>query len=171
MSDTEHLFQRGKNGTWYVRRAVPASIRKAGEPKLLMKSTGTSDLQEAKRRAYPILAEWDLRFQAGTATPTPRIPTNDELESAAVMVGYDGVRQHEAGRRLTAASAGGERWQRYQRRTAINLSAAADDGDTIRSLADAAIDELGFDLAPDSEGYAKLCEYLTSARHAALEAS
>jgi integrase len=170
LSDTEHLFQRGKNGTWYVRRAVPASLRKTGEPKLLMKSTGTSDRQEAKRRAHPILAEWEARFRAGAVAPLPRTPSDHDLEAAAVMVGYDGLREHEAGRRLAAASAGGERWQRYQRRTAINLSAAEDRG-TIRSLADAAIDDLGIDLAPDSGGYAKLCEYLASARHAALDTS
>lgn len=170
MSDTEHLFQRGKGGTWYVRRAVPASARQAGEPKLLMKSTGTSDLRQAKERARAILDGWKSRFEAGTAAPVQRTPSNDELESAAIIVGYDGVRDHEAGRRLAAASAGGGRWRRYQRRTAINLS-TADDGDVIRILADAAVDDLGLDLAPDSDAYVKLCEYLSSARHAALHTS
>lgn len=170
MSDIEHLFQRGKNGTWYVRRAVPAALRKVGEPKLLMKSTGTSDRQEAKRRAHPILADWEARFRAGSTAALPRTPSNDELESVAVMVGYDMAREHEAGRRLDAARAGGDRWQRYQRRTAINLSSSGD-GAAVRGLADAAIEDLGLDLATDSEGYAKLCEYLASARHAALHTS
>ncbi len=170
MSDTEHLFQRGKNGTWYARKAVPASLRRQGEPKLLMKSTGTSDRQEAKRRALSILAAWEAQFQAQSAPSATRAPTDDELESAAVMVGYDMVRQHEAHRRLAAASAGSDQLRRYQRRTAINLSATGD-LDIIRSLADAAIDDLGIDLAPESDGYAKFCDYLASARHAALDTS
>jgi integrase len=99
-----------------------------------------------------------------------RSPSNDELESAAVQSGYDMIREYEAGRRLEAARVGGEHWQRYQRRTAINVS-SVDDGAAVRSIADAAIEDLGFDLAPDSEGYAKLCEYLGSARHTALDTS
>jgi len=41
-------------------------------------------------------------------------------------------------------------------------SAATGDHDAVRELADLAIDALGFELAPDSEGYAKLCDLLNT---------
>ncbi len=166
-----YVWARPQTHVFWFRMAVPQSVRGEVGKSVWQCSLGTTDIRQAGALAQDkrnqLMREWGLLAEV---EPSRHTPSNDELESAAVMVGYDMAREYEAARRLDAASAGGGRWQRYQRRTAINLS-AADDGDTIRSLADAAIDDLGFDLAPDSEGYAKLCEHLASARHEALDAS
>ena len=113
------------------------------------------------------MREWGLLASPSTDA---RQLTDQELEAAAVMVGYDMLREREESRRLEAAAAGAERLERNRRRTAINL-AADDKGAAVHSLAAAAIDGLGLDLTPGSDDYAKLFEHLASARHAALDTS
>jgi integrase len=166
-----YVWARPETHVLWFRMSVPKKVRAEVGKSIWQCSLGTTDIRQAAALAQDkrnqLLRDWGLLPDA-SPSPANRSASNDELEGAAVLVGYDMLREHEAGRRLAAASEGGERWRRYQRRTAINLSTASD-REAIRSLADAANDDLGFDFAQDSEAYAKLCEYLASARHAALD--
>lgn len=165
-----YVWTRPQTHVFWFRMSVPQSVRGKVGKSVWQCSLGTTDIRQAAALAQDkrnqLMREWGL---LGEVIPSPlRVPTDDDLERAAVMAGYDMVREHEARRRLAAASEGSDQLQRYQRRTAINLAAAGNQAG-ILSIADAVIDDLGFDLAPDSEGYAKLCEHLASARHAALD--
>lgn len=159
-----YVWARPQTHVFWFRMAVPQSVRERVGKTTWQCTLGTTDIWQAAALAQDkrnqLMREWGLLAL--------RAPTEHELETTAVMVGYDMAREHDAARRLDAAAAGGERWQRYQRRTAINLS-ADDEGAAVRNLADAAIDDLGLDIPPDSADYKKLREYIGSARQAALD--
>lgn len=169
-----YVVKRPDSRLLWFRMAVPKAMRAKVGRAVVQSPLGTTDVREAKALAWDrrnqLMREWGLLGDA-PASRAPRAPSNADLEDAAVLVGYDMAKEFEDVRRLTAASAGGERWQRHQRRTAINLEAHTNDPSLVRGLVDAAIDELGLDLAPDTERYNLLCEYVSAARGAQLDTS
>src|SRR5690606_19336385 len=89
---------------------------------------------------------------------------------------YDRVREYEDRRREDIRGAGVARWERQIDRTRINADSqsylsATGDFSLVRGLADAAIEDFGLELQPNSEGYAKLCELLNNVRLTALQES
>lgn len=105
-----------------------------------------------------------------------RVPSEAELEEAAVVLGYELPREAaEAGRR-TLRGKGPNMYRAHLNWTIAELedqvrAAATGDLEPMRSLADEAVEVLGFDLPPNSEGYAKLCELLNAARVAGFARS
>lgn len=166
-----YVWARPQTHVFWFRMAVPQSVRRRVGKSVWQCSLGTTDIRQAAALAQDkrnqLMRDWGLLASPSTDA---RQLTDQELEAAAVMVGYDMLREREDARRLDAAAEGAERLQRYQRRTAINL-ATDDQGTAVHSLAVAAIDDLGLDIEPGSDDYAKLCEHLASARHAALDTS
>ncbi|RFP77245.1 integrase [Hydrogenophaga borbori] len=61
---SEHIYERGKHATKYVRRRIPAALRSAypSHQTHIVQSLGTSDLREAKARAHAELARIDAEF-------------------------------------------------------------------------------------------------------------
>lgn len=174
----KHLSQRGKQGKWYLRVAVPVSLQGRWGKRERIKALGTSDRQIAEKLALPILAEWRHQEMLGLGKVGPsfdtplshHIPTTAELEEAAVILGHDlPLRDADLSRRAFGpgllpylSTLTRERLDEQQRHTATG------DISLVRELADEAVAALGFNLAPDSEGYTKLCELLNVARLAGL---
>lgn len=62
---SEGIYQRGKHGTKYVRRRIPADIRAAypASQEHIVRSLGTADLRDAKELARAELARIDTEFR------------------------------------------------------------------------------------------------------------
>lgn len=62
---SEGIYQRGKHGTKYVRRRIPADIRSAypASQEHIVRSLGTADLREAKELARAELTRIDTEFR------------------------------------------------------------------------------------------------------------
>lgn len=60
MAQVSHLIRRGS--AWSARIRVPLDLVEIIRKNELVKALGTSDLSEAKRRLYPILADWQREF-------------------------------------------------------------------------------------------------------------
>jgi len=153
--------------------AVPKRFRPLVGKPLIMRSLETEKVEDARLLAAQLRADLIVEWsrQAGSI-----VPTEDDIEDAAVIAGHDLVRSYEDERRRALRGEGVERWRRNVERARINLEAqqhltATGDPSMVRYFADAMIAELGFDLPPESEGYAKLCEHLNTARLAALDTS
>ena len=99
-----YLKRRGH--TWYVQLAVPAARQKAVGAKVLVKSLGTRDRDEANRRKHAVLADLQALIAGGNAptrgaTVRPERTAEDILrmaveERAAIEAGAD-AEQSEAG--------------------------------------------------------------------------
>jgi hypothetical protein len=63
---SENVYSRGKHGTLYVRRRIPAAIRAAYPPhqEHIVRSLGTADRRSAKERARAENARIDEEFRA-----------------------------------------------------------------------------------------------------------
>lgn len=60
-----HLIQKKGESTYYARIIIPADIRHAYDgQRTLTKTTGTSNLAEAKEKRWPIISAWKAQFQA-----------------------------------------------------------------------------------------------------------
>lgn len=103
-----------------------------------------------------------------------RVPTIADIEQAAVILGYD-LPKRDMGAGLDyLRGKGPHMFQAHINWTHGELqdharAAATGDMESMRDLADMIVDELGFDLAADSDGYAKLCGLLSTARVAQLK--
>ncbi|MFY9476853.1 MAG: DUF6538 domain-containing protein [Aquabacterium sp.] len=74
----EHLFSRGKSGKLYCRVRVPKKLRSAyGQTAEILRSLGTSDVAEGRRRLVVELAniykDFDLKQQRLLAHETKRL--------------------------------------------------------------------------------------------------
>ena len=60
-----YLIQKKGESTYYARIVIPVDIRHAYDGQsTLTKTTGTSNLAEAKERRWPIISAWKAQFQA-----------------------------------------------------------------------------------------------------------
>ena len=176
MSLDRHLQQRGARKIWQLRVAVPRALHKQWGKRERIKSMGTSDRDLAVQRALPVLAQWrqEERVALGRLDAVERrrhVPSDHELEEAAVILGYDLVLEDADKTRLD--SRGQFLWEinaNWSKQLAEQQAChtATRDHDLVRSLADEAVNALDFHLPPDSEGYARLCDLLNSARLSAL---
>jgi integrase len=108
----KHLYSRGKLGTKYVRRRIPAALRWAYPPHQthLLRSLGTSDLRLAKSLAVFELAKIEAEFEAKKAHAdvrraslcTQRVRRLSDAELKAIgrswahqVLSQDEVRRHE----------------------------------------------------------------------------
>lgn len=103
-----------------------------------------------------------------------RLPTVADLEHAAVVLGYDLPMEDMSAGLEYLRGKGPNMFQAHINWTKGELqdqarAAATGDAEPMRVLADMIIDELGFDLAADSDGYEKLCGFLSTARVAQLK--
>lgn len=172
-----YLWFRPESRKIWFRMAVPKEARDRVGKKLITCPLGTTDRREAlilagKKRAE-LFEEWGLIAAAGSLpVPMRRVPTEAELEHAAVILGYELPREEaEAGRKTLRGPnmyRGHVQWTKAELEEQIR-AAATGDFEPVRYLADAAVEALDLDLAPDSEGYAKLCDLLNKARLADLQ--
>jgi integrase len=102
-----------------------------------------------------------------------RIPTETDLEEAAVALGYELPTETANASRKSLRGKGAAFYNAHVNFVQAELAeqaraAATGDHSLVRDLADEAIEELGFDLTVDSAAYAKLCDLLNAARLAGL---
>lgn len=170
---SRYLWIRPRSRWIWFRMAVPKEYQAVAGCKVVRFSLETDDRLQASILAGKRRAEL---FEQWGAVRTRHVPTLAELEEAAVRYGHDLTLSYEDARREGKRGEGRSGWQRYLDRMAINLheqerfTATSDDA-LVRGLADAAIDELGFDVSSDSELFARFCDLLNKARLAALEVS
>ncbi|MDG5487831.1 tyrosine-type recombinase/integrase [Sphingomonas sp. BGYR3] len=173
-----YLWLRPESRNIWFRMAVPKEAQDRVGKKLYTCTLGTCDPREAvvlagKKRAE-LFEAWGLMPAPSSQLPVPfrRLPTEAELEHAAVVLGYELPREDaEASRRTLRGP------NMYRAHVAWTQAALEDqicatntgDHEPVRDLADAAVEVLGVDLTPDSEGYAKLCDLLNKARLADLQ--
>ena len=71
---SENLYERGKNGIKYCRRRIPTALLAAypNNQTHIVRSLGTSDLREAKRRLRAEINRIDSEF-AGHQTIDPAL--------------------------------------------------------------------------------------------------
>lgn len=81
MAKTGHVCKRMDGKNYRARLRVPADLIPIIERSEMTKSLGTSDYQEAKKRARTAVAEWEAHFQDLRAR---RDMTEADLQSAAV---------------------------------------------------------------------------------------
>lgn len=178
--DDVYLWVRPESRFIWFRMAVPREVRAKVGKSFIAQSLKTADRREAvilagKRRAE-LFEEWGLMTAATPATPPLRVPTPAELEALAVELGHDNIIEYEDVRRAGVSGHGRRRWLRHIERTRIALEeqarrSAFGDNAGMAAFADLAIEELGLDLPPDSEAYAKFLADLNAARLAALRVS
>ena len=155
---------------------MPRALHERWGKRERTKSMGTSDRDLAEERALSVLAQWRQEERVALARPDPveqprHVPSDHDLEEAAVILGHDLVledadktRRDSRGQFLWQANAD---WSKLAAEHQAYHTATGDH-DLVRALADEAVDALGFQLSPDSEGYAKLCDLLNTARLSAL---
>lgn len=165
------VWDRPGTDVFWFSRAVPKAQWEAEGRRVIQFSLRTRDRRDAEVEARRIASELDVRW--GLNQLPRRVPTELDLEEAAVILGYDLVREAGDERRTALAGMGDSMWQAHadwsqQVAAAQARATATGDRDAVRDLADEAIDALGFDLPPESEGYAKLCELLNVARMAGV---
>lgn len=180
--DGYSIIKRKRNGRelahYEVRVQVPAPWREKVGKKEVLRSLGTGDRRSANLAAPRAVArlhdEW-RRIAVPSHLPVSAgyVPTEAELEEVAVLLGYEFPREAvEAGRR-TLRGKGRNIYRAHVNWTLGELeeqvrASSTGDPEPVRSLADQAVEVLGYDLPRDSEGYAKLCELLNAARLAGL---
>jgi hypothetical protein len=165
-----YLWFRDDTAVIWFRMAVPKRLRDAVGKPLIAESLGTTDVREARIRAGKRRAEllevW--RAVAPDLASARHRPTEAELEESAVVLAYE--LPNEAandGRRNLRGKPGLYRAHvNYVQAELDEQARAAATGDfgPVRELAVEAIEALGFDLEPQSEGFAKLCELLNISR-------
>lgn len=172
---SQHLFQRGKRGTWHVRIAVPRQRQTLGGPRERIKSLGTTDRQLAERKALPIIAAWRAEWDAGDrvdAPPTPAItkhtPTIAEIEQAAVEWGYDQYTDFVARSRQQLRGVSPQKWADHvaERKARLALRAqqvATGDFSQIAPTARRIADRLAWEISTDSDDFGLFCRHLATA--------
>lgn len=165
-----YLLRPARARAIWFQMAVPKRHREKVGKSVISFSLGTADVVEARKLAAlkraELIAAWE---------PVLRRPTHAELEAVAVEVGYDMTAEYENTRRRSLANhAGPQAFERFERRTEINLEevkrqCAIGDHGIVRGFADVIIGELGFDIEPDSDEYTFLCDRLNDARFAAMK--
>lgn len=185
MTLATYLVQRGKRGTWQLRVPIPRALHAPGKPREKGKSLGTTDRRIASDRALRVLDEWKrewaaMRGEGSPALPArsvaaPLMPTDHELDEAAVVLGYElSLSAADAGRR-TLAGKGSNMYRahvnyvRAELEEQVRATATGDDS-LVRELAAEAMAALGVELDRDSEAYGKLVDRLNASRLAGLKA-
>jgi integrase len=185
---SRYIFPRGKQGMLQLRVPVPRALHgrflhpRTRKPcKELTKKLGTTDRTLAVKVGRPILVEWERLFRACAAGETSVPPTNfdptvEELEQAAVTIGYDFEldEMDQGRRRLRHASP--SFWQMnvgFYRQLLADRSRDVATGNTkaAEELADDALDILGWGFPKGSELYEQFCELVAQANLAALKVS
>ncbi|MBA4757412.1 DUF6538 domain-containing protein [Sphingosinicella sp.] len=172
---SQHLFQRGKRGTWHVRIAVPRQRQTLGGPRERIKSLGTTDRQLAERKALPIIAAWRAEWDAGDrentpATPaiTKHMPSVAEIEQAAVEWGYDQYTDFIARSRKQLRGVSPDKWAEHvtERKAKLALRAqqvATGDFSQIAPTARRIADRLGWEISTNSDDFGLFCRHLATA--------
>lgn len=151
-------------------------------------SLQTADLTEARRlrtlKKDQLIAEWNLKAfgkvdasaeLANAISPMERFkPSLQDLEEAAVIVGFD-IRLAEARQRRVDLLSLGE-WAydiskqiAISERTRQSIANASGDLRLVEAQADLVIDALAFDIRRGSPDYVKLCELISQASFAATK--
>lgn len=153
--------------------AVPKEFRVSAGVKVVQRSLETTDRREASIRAGELRAKL---FGQWRSLPNSHVPTERELEEAAVVIAHDLERESADDGRKTLRGKGPIMWQAHVKYVQSELEiqaqhTATGDFSLVRDLADEAIEALEFDLPRDGVGYTKLCELLNIARLSGLQVS
>lgn len=166
-----YLWVRPQSRWIWFRMAVPREYQEQTGRKVIQFSLETDDRFEASVLAGKKRAEL---FESWGAVITRRVPALAELEDVAVAIGHDMTLSNEDARRNGKRGEDRQSWQRFVQRTEINRDEQARftaTGETalVRGIANAAIEDYGYDLPPDSDLYARFCDLLNKARLAAVD--
>ena len=190
MEQSTYMTRRGKRGIYQLRMTVPSALRRAIGMTEKFKSLGTSDFQDAIRRSRTILAMWEAEFDGARAliaslSVVPmqsehglqrqelEIPTNEELEEAAVTVGYDfELQEMDEGRRnlRNASSDFFDRNASLYRQLSKDRARHAATGNIteMEHMAEDAIEALGWHLPKGTDRYDHFCRLIGQANLAAF---
>ena len=93
-------LQRRKGGVYYFRRAVPEDIQKALGKREIVRSLGTKELPEAKRRAKQFGLEIDQEFDQARSRSTAELSVEEAQQIAELR--YQEWLADDAERRIDA---------------------------------------------------------------------
>lgn len=153
--------------------SVPIRFREQAGKSIIQCSLGTSDRRQARLLAN---RKRDELFEQWGDLPARHVPTRNELEDAAVLIGYDLEREGIDADRKMLRGSGDAIWKGFvdfQRHELDRQQQATATGDLngVRELADEAIAAFDFDLPTGSAGYDQFCDYLNTTRLAAHKIS
>lgn len=174
----DYVWDRPGTDIYWFSRAVPKRLWEVEGRKPIQFSLKTRDRGEAEALARQHAALLDVRW--GLVPPTAallnvrRIPTEDELEDAAVIVGNDLLLEDADEGRKSLRGRGPVMWEGNANWVRGELQeqkryVATGDHSLVSGDADLIIEALGFDLPRGSDGYEMLCEKLNAVRMSALE--
>lgn len=166
---TDYLWFRSNTSQIWFSRAVPKEHIATEGRKQIQFSLKTTDRNEAtalaRRHASEQDARWGLLRQEPSAPPRPRIPTEEELEEAAVIAGYEWEVDAAEKSLRTLKGTGPLMWdsaREYAQRELdeqIRLTATGDYSN-VESIVEQVIAATGFDLSTTDERYEELCDLL-----------
>jgi integrase len=158
--DTKYLWQRGR--AWFVRVPVPQHLRhRFGGKRKLVKALGTSDLVEAQRLRWTVVAEAQEQFRRLTEPLSAA-----EIEQKAAALRASVAAELNVPRTWNSPHPADER----QALHAISIDHEQDlQAGAVPSEIAEAIEAMDLKLDPTSPTYRKMVEALTKARIAALD--
>ena len=178
-----YLWARKNSRFIWFRMAVPKAVQHRYGTKPIMESLNTTDPREAavlagKKRAE-LFAQWGLLPSADAVQPaalaTLREPTINELEEAAVIMGYDLPKAEADTARSTLRGKGPIMFQGHVRWTQMELedhirAVATGDFSTVEEEADAVLEALGAEVSRGSSLHNQTCALISEARSDHLRA-
>lgn len=183
-----YLWRREDSQFIWFRMAVPRRYRDVAGKAKIQESLGTANLAEARRlrniRKDQLLASWHALAFGGMSNSLKKEPISDpierfkptlqDLEEAAVIVGYE-IPLADARRQREGLLSLGHWAYDISKDVATTahkdqaIANAAGDLSAVDEQAGLAIDALGFDIAHGSPDYVMLCEFISQARYAATK--
>lgn len=175
---TDYVWDRPGTDLYWFSRAVPKRLWEREGRKAVQFSLGTPDRRAAEALARQHATDLDLRWGIIGSPSLPalsrHVPTEPELDEAAVVVAHDLLLEEADQRRRTlrgkseAMWRGNAAWAQGELLEQQRRSATGDHSHLGNEITEI-IEALGFDLPPDSDGYVQLGDKLNAARLAALK--
>lgn len=150
---------------------MPKKLWRDEGRRVVQHTLGTTDLRAAQALARREASILDERW--GILAHTTRVPTDEDLEEAAVAIAHDIPADLANAARTTLQGKGLHMWKAHVSWVQSEASeqaqrTATGDSSAVRDIADEAIEALGFDLPINSQRYEQFCRLLNQARLAQL---
>jgi len=174
---SNYLWDRPNTDFIWFSRAVPKRLWDAEGRKVVQFSLETSDRKKAEALARQHATELDRRWGLLTAPATlqtvRRVPTDHDLEEAAVVLAHDLLLEEADGGREDVRGMGPDFWRSYVDWAQIELEqqqryTATGDYGLILDHADELIEALDFEAPVGGERHSALCDILNKVRLDAL---
>lgn len=170
-SPGRYLLNRPNTAMIWFRMAVPKEHRAAAGKAMIQQSLGTTDRREAAIRAGKLRSEL---FESWRGTLV--VPSENEMEEAAVFAGYDMKLDDMDDGRRNLRGTSRAMWRAHSTYEAARLedhahNAATGDTEAVGPLADEVVAILGWHLPEGSEGHDKIRQLLNEASLAMMRVS